>query len=31
MAERGKKFLLDLMQRPENDVCCDCGAKGELI
>ena len=31
MAERGKKFLLDLMQRPGNEECADCGAKGEFM
>ncbi len=29
MSDMGKKFLLELKQRPGNDKCADCGAKGE--
>jgi hypothetical protein len=27
-AERNKKIVLDLLRRPENQFCADCGAKG---
>lgn len=27
-AERNKKIVLDLLRRPENAFCADCGAKG---
>lgn len=27
--ERNKKIILELVKLAENQLCCDCGAKGE--
>lgn len=31
MAVDSKRILLDLQQRPGNDTCADCSAKGKAL
>jgi len=30
MADRNEKILLELLKKPGNDVCADCGSKSKM-
>lgn len=30
MADRNEKLLLELLKRPGNNVCADCGSKSKM-
>jgi hypothetical protein len=31
MADRNEKLLLELLKRPGNNVCADCGSKSKMF